>query len=586
MILSISETAIQHHATDQSYSRGEDYYERGAVTDLVQRGNTIAADVEGSEVTPYRVSLQFDAGGIMSARCTCPYDYDGWCKHIVAAMLACVRQPERIEVRPPLTQLLEQLDLAQTKQLIQTLVTEQPELIDAVDRQVMLLAHPMPPRQSAKSPRRSPIDVAPFKRQVKYILREGLRSLEDGYEDDPFTESLQEVIDKAVDFAQNGDGASAIAILTAITQTCVDEWDDLCDYGGDSFDITLALNEAWAAAILWADLDDPERVDLEVMLTEWQEALHTDFSMSLAALQQGWDDPQLQRALQGRGYSDPERLEDPLGQSLAMIRLQILDQQGRSQEYLHLARVEGLITQYLTRLAELGEVETVMTAAQERMTTADEAFALAKTLRASDYLAEALAIAQAGLLLPGRCGYELASWTSELAEGLSDIATAQHASTIAFKLEPNFTDYQRLEHLAGDQWPTLKPELLTSLRQAQTWQANEAKVDIFLHEELIEDAIASVRSDSYYRSELVLRVMQAAVSTHPDWVIETARKQAESIMDQGKADRYAAAVNWLKQAKAAYIQSGRRADWQTYFSRLQSVHSRKRKLMDLFNQLR
>lgn len=586
MTLSISETAIRHHATDKSYSRGQDYYERGAVTDLVQRGNTIAAAVEGSEVTPYRITLQFDAGGITAVYCTCPYDYDGWCKHIVAATLSCVRQPEQIEVRPTLTQLLERLDLAQAKQLIQTLVAEQPELIDAVDRQIILLSNPMPPIQATKSRRRSPIDVAPFKRQVKYLLREGLRSLEEGYEDDPFTDSLAEVIDKALDFAKNEDADSAIAILTTITQTCVDEWDDLCDYGGDSFEIPQILDEAWAEAILRADLDNPEVVDLEVMLTDWQEVLNADFSMSLAALQQGWDDPELQQALQGRGYSDPERLEAPFSSSLALIRLQILDQQERQQEYLNLARTEGLIEQYLTRLAELGEVETVMTAAQECMTTADEAWALAKTLRESDYLAEALAIAQTGLPLPGRSGYELASWTSELADGLGDTATAQHAGTIAFQLRPNFADYQRLEHLAGKRWKTLKPKLLTSLRQSQVWSAREARVDIFLHEGLIDDAIDAVRSDLYYRSEAVLRVMQAAVSTHPDWVIETARKQAEAIMDQGKADRYAAAVNWLKQVKMAYTQSGQPSEWQTYFNRLQTVHSRKRKLMELFNQLR
>jgi len=45
-------------------------------------------------------------------------------------------------------------------------------------------------------------------------------------------------------------------------------------------------------------------------------------------------------------------------------------------------------------------------------------------------------------------------------------------------------------------------------------------------------------------------------------------------------------VNWLKQAKAAYLQAEQQATWMTYFSQLKSKYSRKRKLMDLFNQLR
>ena len=91
---------------------------------------------------------------------------------------------------------------------------------------------------------------------------------------------------------------------------------------------------------------------------------------------------------------------------------------------------------------------------------------------------------------------------------------------------------------------------------------------------------------AYYRSELVHRVMQAVVSTHPDWVIKAARKRAEPIMEQGKADRYQEAVQWLQQVKAAYVQSGQQAVWTAYFNQLQSSYARKRKLMDLFKQLR
>lgn len=586
MRLSISETTIQHHATNHSFSRGEAYYHQDAVIDLIQRGDTLYADVEGSEVAPYRVSLQFDASSISSVRCTCPYNYEGWCKHIVAAALTCVRQPDRIELRPTLSQLLERLDYGQTQRLIQVLVEEQPELIDAVDRQVMLMSNPAPPTQKTAAHRRTTLDVAPFRRQVKQILREGVRSLEEGYEDDPFTDDLLTVIEKAQAFARSEDGRSAIAILEAITATCADEWDNISDYGGESFPIAESLNEAWTEAILSAELSPPEGVDLQVMLEEWQKALDGDFSMSLAALQQGWADPDLQRALQGGCYSDPERLEAPFAQNLALIRLQILDRQKRQTEYLNLARTEGLMLQYLTRLAEIGQIDEAMTAARSSMTTAEEAFALAKTLSEKNHLAEALAIAQAGLSLPGNSRYGLASWMSELAERLGNREAALDASTLSFGLRPSFPGYQRVAHLAANQWDGIKPDLLNTLRQSQEWEVREAKVNIFLHEGLLDDAIQAVRSDNYYRSELVHLVMQAALSTHPDWVIESARSRAEPIMEQGKADRYQEAVQWLQKAKAAYIQSGQAALWTAYFNQIQSNHARKRKLMDLFKQLR
>jgi len=586
MAPSISEITIRHHATSNSFSRGEDYYHRGAVTDLAQRGNTICAAVEGSEVAPYRISLQFDSGGITAVRCTCPYDYEGWCKHIVAVALTWVRQSECVELRPTLPQLLDRLNHVQTQQLVQALVEDRPELIDAIDRQVMLLSNPVPPAPTTAPRRRTTLDVIPIGRQVKHLLREGVRSLEEGYEDDPFSDSLRDMVEKALAFARNEDGNSAIAILSAMTQACVDEWDDISDYGGDSFAMTELLNEAWTEAILSAQLMPPEAVDLQVMLAEWQDVLEGDFSMSLAALQQGWDDPELQRALQGNGYADPERLNLPFAQELALIRLQILDRQERQTEYLNLARTEGLMLQYLTRLAEIGNISEAIAAARARMTTSEEAFALAHTLREKNHLSEALAIAQAGLPLPGNCRHALASWTSELAEGLGDRATALDASVLAFKLRPSFSDYQQVAHLAAERWDSIKPELLKTLQRSQEWSAREAKVDIFLHEGLLTDAIEAVQSDSYYRSQLVHRVMQAVVSTHPAWVIEAARKRAEPIMEQGKADRYQEAVQWLRQVRAAYIESGQQSVWTTYFNQLQSSHARKRKLMDLFNQLR
>jgi len=54
------------------------------------------------------------------------------------------------------------------------------------------------------------------------------------------------------------------------------------------------------------------------MLAEWQDALDGDFS--IGGIAAGWTDPELQRALQGSNYSDPERLNTLA--HLALIRLQ------------------------------------------------------------------------------------------------------------------------------------------------------------------------------------------------------------------------------------------------------------------------
>ncbi|MBW4622405.1 MAG: SWIM zinc finger family protein [Cyanosarcina radialis HA8281-LM2] len=598
----ITEDTIRHHANANSFSRGQAYYDSGAVLDIVQRDDRIQAAIEGSEARPYRVNLQFDAGGITAASCSCLYNYDGWCKHIVATLLTCIRQPDAITVRPSLAQLLDRLDHLQTQRLVQDLVQEHPELIDTIDDRVALLTLPTPAPAKTPKTRRTAIDPAPFRRQVRQIIRAAINSAEEGYEEVSVAEELLDLIDKAQEFTDRGDCQSAIAILEVITSACADEWNELADYGLDSAEVESYLNEAWSNAILSDDLTADERAHLQETIEEWQDSIGS-FKMSLTALEQGWHYPPLQRVLQGEigthGAWEAERPE--YADDLALVRLRILDRQSRDREYLNLALAESQTTEYLLKLVRLGQIETAMRQAQALMTTQAEAFALAKALREQQQVTEALAIAKAGLSLsvpstrdpfdftfsakPIHNPFEFASWTSDLAEGLGDTQTAIEARIVAFQKQPSFQEYRKLEALAGQRWPSLKSELLQSLRQSYPWGAETAKVDIFLHEGAIEDAIEAVRSTttSYY-SHLVRRVMTAAIESHPEWAIAEGKRRAEPTMDGKKSDRYQDAVDWLKQVRAGYLQLGQEAQWTAYRQELVNAHGRKYKLMELFKQ--
>lgn len=72
---SVSEAVIRANSSAEAVLRG-------------RRGNVLQAAVEGSVPKPYRVSVTDDEGGIIVARCTCPYDGGGRCQHIVATRLA------------------------------------------------------------------------------------------------------------------------------------------------------------------------------------------------------------------------------------------------------------------------------------------------------------------------------------------------------------------------------------------------------------------------------------------------------------------------------------------------------------------
>lgn len=234
-------------------------------------------------------------------------------------------------------------------------------------------------------------------------------------------------------------------------------------------------------------------------------------------------------------------------------------------------------------LARLGQVDAAMKAAATQMHSQEEAFALAQALREQSALAKALEIAQRGLKLAGQDYFQhkLALWTSDLAEGLGERSAALSARITAFKASPSFADYQKIHELADGTWSSLRAELLEHLDKHRAWGVEQAQVDIFLHEGLIDSAIKVVTDLGYYRSELVQRVMDAAMAEHPDWVIRNARRRAEEIMDAGKANAYHHAVDWLRKARAAYISSRRQSQWTAYRAQLMQTHGRKYKLMGM-----
>ncbi|RMH71089.1 MAG: hypothetical protein D6675_07560 [Gemmatimonadetes bacterium] len=91
---------------------------------------------KGSDEQPYIVTIGFNNTGIEFASCTCPYDWGGWCKQIVATLLEYHYHPKQIPEKPPITELLDQLDPLQWGEIILNLCQINPEVIEAVERMV------------------------------------------------------------------------------------------------------------------------------------------------------------------------------------------------------------------------------------------------------------------------------------------------------------------------------------------------------------------------------------------------------------------------------------------------------------------
>ncbi|UCC64257.1 MAG: hypothetical protein JSV36_04165 [Anaerolineae bacterium] len=262
---------------------------------------------------------------------------------------------------------------------------------------------------------------------------------------------------------------------------------------------------------------------------------------------------------------------------LALARFRVLEREGRYQEYLYLAEAEGQMGPYVTMLARLGRVGEAVEEGLKYLSTADEILALAKELRERDELSAALRVAEHGLVLGGARG-ALATWLCDLASGVGEIGLALGAARVAFQADPSLSAYLRVQELAGDRWLELREDLLTHLRRDRSFYSG-AQVDVFLHEGLLDDAIAAVERGAGYAD--LERVMDAVVEYRPDWVIRAARRQAERIIEAGRAKYYHHAVDWLARARAAYQAAGREAEWQAHLGEIRTRHGRKYKLMGM-----
>ena len=69
------------------------------------------------------------------------------------------------------------------------------------------------------------------------------------------------------------------------------------------------------------------------------------------------------------------------------------------------------------------------------------------------------------------------------------------------------------------------------------------------------------------------------------WGIGKCKKQAEHIMDAGKANAYDHAVAWLRTARDIYFEHQRQTEWRAYRDSLLGLHARKYKLVPMLRAL-
>ena len=263
---------------------------------------------------------------------------------------------------------------------------------------------------------------------------------------------------------------------------------------------------------------------------------------------------------------------------ISKMKLNILARRGKTDEFLKLASATGNHLRYTLKLVELERIDEAIAYAEKHLERAGEIHSLAKNLYEKDYEQQAISMAEAGLSMPGD-KYLLGKWVKDVAGDNPSLALK--SSLESFRSMPTFEGYQEIAELAGKGWNKIKPEVMQILNKRGL---SDIIVEVLLSENQIAKAI-EIAEKERCNYELLARVADAAMKSHPDWVIRIAARQAEELIERRKGKGYSAAVFWLSKMKSACIISKKQKKWKTHLECLKTEHKRKYSLMDKLKSL-
>lgn len=562
----ITENILKSLSSPESFTRGHNLYQSDAVFDTFRQGDILTGKCEGSSAPFYQLRVQFDEGGIQEASCTCPYNWGGYCKHIIALLLTYIHNPDAFIEQKSTEELLGQLDKDALVHLITKMVDQNPDLYSWLQTAIPAVSAKSQPAQQ-RNKRKTKVSKTAYKRQIQSILHslQGYRMSEAYWMMGGMVDQLDHVRDTAYDFLEADDARGALVILTTLLTEVSGSFEQFDDsdglLGGFFSELALPLVDA----SLSADLSKTERRslfnELEPVVEKLSDYGIDDLDVILAALNLGWSEEVLDEQ---KDYDYNETI-------LIGAKLNILERHNRIEEYLKLCLEAGEYRRYILKQIEVGEFEKAKEVAWKTITQASDALMIAKSLRDAGHLPDALRLAEKGLDLDGN-KHELGGWLGPLEETQGQIDKAIQAYQAAFTSLPSLELYGILKKLSGANWGNLRSVLMQVL---QASPHTDVLVDVYLSEEEWDKAISVADKAGEWNYSLIEKVADAVFPFRPDWVIQASRKQAEGLIAKTQSKYYAIAAHWLAKMKQAYLASGRKAEWLSYLDGLKSTYSRR-----------
>lgn len=598
----ITESMIRAGAGPESFQRGEEYYRDGAISNTAIQGTLLSGECAGTYAPYYRVQVELDEAGIAETSCTCAYEFGGYCKHIVALLLAYLHHPKSFAARQAPAELLADLDYNELIAILTKLMQEQPELCDRIQALTSV------PSRSKK--KRKKVDIEVYRRHIIGILHslDGMRMSEAYWHVGDLANQLREVQQSAVKFLDAGDAEAALEILLVLLEEASRAIEYIDDSNGELGGYVSELGTLLAEAILSMELSQVQRAKLTGRLEKLIKyagdyGMEGNLHIAVQAAKFGWNDVPAEMVTPRKTASevneDDEQYEDddwdeevvyelhewdwPAVASLGDLteaKLNVLDRQGRIEDYLALCQKEERPLRYTLKLCDLNQVTDAVKYSKKHLTSAEEIRQVALRLRELRLVAEAIEVGEHGLNLNGpKAG--LGEWLGPVEEAQGRTKQALAAWLAAFREQPSLGTYKTIKRLAESDWERLHPEVMVKLRKSNDKQA---LAEVLLLEKEWDEAI-EVAEDRDVWYPIVETVADGIISHRPEWVVQISLKHAERLMTEAKSKHYPLAAAWLKRAKQAYKLLGKTDEWKKYLGEIKEKYKRRPSLQNQLARL-
>jgi len=248
--MNLTTEQIRDLCTSEVFDRARNYRDEERIERIDRFDETVSAAVQGSQPDPYEVEIQLVDGTAepetVDASCTCPYDWGGYCKHIIAVLLELTDSDIDLEDEREAVERV--LSDAHPEELRNFLLDESKR--DADLRRRLLTRFEEQDTQS----------LYDYKKEMSQQYR-GTYTYQ--YEGPDFSEFH----DLAETHRKQGNPLEAATIYRAMTEVRIENMDMVQDYYGEDFETEL---NAFVECILEADLDHEEKCEyIDYLLERW-----------------------------------------------------------------------------------------------------------------------------------------------------------------------------------------------------------------------------------------------------------------------------------------------------------------------------